>query len=759
MNMPRLRPYTILFLAVAAACARHSGPGDIADPVSVPRFETRTELSTGTVVHADYHIADLDGDTVLDMAVIGLGEQTGKGNEFQGGELRILLGNKSDFVLAQSEQIGGLPLWIAGGDLDGDLDRDLVIVRSEANSTDVWFNNGQGGFTAGPSLPVGLDALAVVVGDVNADGKLDILVSRPAAPEIVVYVGDGLGAFTAAAPITLPDGGSAFNLQIGDVTRDQRPDLIVADPVLSRVLVYPGLSGSDLLGEFAYQLDIPGAPRAVSIGDLDSDGWSDMAVSAFEANKFVVVTELDPYQNESGADGGGSSIVISYRSFEIPVAAPPSVSVIADATGDSVVDLVACLLGTASMVVVPQQAAQGFGSNGMGEHIQLDATGLPLRPFVGDFDQDGKNDLFALSGLGDRVNYWRARPSGDLIGARNYGVGLPSAAWLAGGDFDGDGDKEVAVGSFDSTRLSIMERRADGALVAAQLIEVGSTVFQVESADLDFDGLTDLMVCVPGGVKLLRNRSTPGAYSFEVLPGSPSTVGSAQGPFGVIAADLDRDGALDLAVCDFQGGKLGLVRGTATPFVFGAETVLEIGGAPVDVVAADFTGDGRLDLAVSRIASGNLAVLRNEGNFVFTEYLTVPVGESPEYLLTADFDRNGRADLVVSNGASGTITVLFGNATGFSPQTYPAGASPTALLADDLTGDGLTDILVTSLASGDFRVMVGNGAGSFPGLFPFPGTLGASDAVLQDMDGDGKVDLLISSLVSSRVSLVRNIRD
>jgi len=55
-------------------------------------------------------------------------------------------------------------------------------------------------------------------------------------------------------------------------------------------------------------------------------------------------------------------------------------------------------------------------------------------------------------------------------------------------------------------------------------------------------------------------------------------------------------------------------------------------------------------------------------------------------------------------------------------------------------------------------VLVGDGLGNFPQLPRFPGTLGASDAVLQDMTGDGQPELLISSLVTDRVSLVRNIR-
>lgn len=744
MTMSLNRTSALLLLATAAACAKHSGDVGILQPTGTPKFETRTEISSGTGAHADYAVADFNGDTFLDMAVIGLS-----------GEMRILLGDGTNFTLGQSLQIDGLPIWTAAGDLDEDGDRDLVVVRNAANSTDIWLNDGLGNFSAGPTLPVGLDALAVVIGDVDGDDHLDVLVSRPVAPEIIVHYGDGTGSFSLASAITMPGGGSAFNLQVGDITHDGWPDLMVADPVQSRVLVYPGVNNNQKasLGTFAYQLDIAGAPRAIAMGDLSGDGLPDMAVSAFEANRFVVVTSLN-LETLAGTDGGPVAQPVSYSSFDILVDAAPSVSTVADVTGDDLPDLVACLLGNASMVVVPR-LAQG----GMGEHIHLDATGLPLRPFVGDFDHNGKSDLFALSGLGDRINLWLSRADGELLGARNYNSGLPTAAWLGGGDFDGDGDNEVLVGSFDSTRVSLMQRRTDGSLAAVASIDIGASVFQVETADLDGDGRMDVLVSVAGGVKLLHNLTTTGNYNLQLLPGLAATVGTSSGPFGLTAADLDRDGDLDIAVCDYQGGSVHVIPGTAVPFEFGTEKVFAVAGGPADVVAADFTGDGRLDLAVSRVGRSDIVVLRNDGALEFSNFLTVPVGQAPNYLITADFNRDNRADIVVSNGSSGTITVLFATATGFSGQSYPAGNTPTALLAGDLTGDGLADILVTSLVSGDFRVMVGDGRGSFPELSRFPGTLGASDALLQDMNGDGKADLLIASLISSRVSLVKNIRE
>lgn len=729
---PSFRPSSLIAFAVLAACARHSGDVFSVTIGEVPLFETRTEVSTGTGVHADYCVADFDGDDKLDMAVISLT-----------GELRVLVGNGTTFVLGQSQQLDGLPIWMAGADFDEDGDQDLVIVRSYANSTDIWLNDGTGSFTQGASLQVGTDALAVTVGDFDADGHVDVAVSRPAAPEIVLGFGDGTGGFSGQQQFTLPGGGQAFNLAAGDPTRDGVTDLIVADPVLSRLVIFPGQQSTLDIGTSYLQLDVPGVPGAVSIGDLSGDGLSDMVVSAYDADRYVVITEI------FAKDGIGGSVY--YSSFDVPIPARPSLSTVADVTGDGLPDLVGCLAFNASMVIAPQ-----LPGGGVGPQILLDSSGLPLRPFVGDIDGTGRTALFALSGGGDRVNVWLEKPSGDLAGARSYQSGLPSASWLESGDFDGDGDFEVATGSNSDSRLTILGKDANGNLVVEATIEVGKGVYQLEAGDLDGDGKVDLVVGVNGGIKLLRNASTPGVYDFQVIPGSVATLGSGDYPFGITLVDYDRDGDMDILLCDFDGGGVHVVPGTATPFVFDAETVIQLGGGPIDVVAADFTGDGRPDLAVSRQTASDIVVLRNDGA-AFTQIYQVAVGQLPNYLVTADFNRDGRADLVVSNAGTGTITVLFGTATGFTSQDYAAGSSPTALLARDLTKDGVPDILVASLVSGDFRVLVGDGTGGFPLLPTFPGTLGASDAVLQDMDGDGRPELLISSLISNRVSLVKNI--
>ncbi len=709
-----------------AACAKHGGRATGVTIGTVPLFETRTEIGTGFGQHSDFAMTDLDGDGDLDLAVIALG-----------GELRIMLGSAGGtFAPGQRMTLGGAPVWIAAADLDGDGDKDLAVVQTDADTTTILRNDGSAGFAVATVLPVGSGALALVLGDADGDGVADVIVSRVVTPDLVVYRNQGNATFTAMPGLSLPGGGTPFNLAVGDVDADGLPDLVVCDSARNRVLIHRGAGGTGFQPvpiEFATGM----APKAVSIGDLDGDGSVDLAVSAFDDNRIEVYTRF---------------LTAPVARFVVPTSGPPSVSTIGDVTGDGRPDLVACVLSRACVVVLP-----GTGS-GLGAPFQLDASGLPLRPVIGDVDRNGRNDLMVLSGLHTHLNQWLARADGSLAGGRNYETDLPSAEGVAGGDFDGDGATDVLVVGPASTDLVVMTRDGAGGLQVAQRLPLGRSGLRIVTADLDGDLRPDAVVAVNGGLKILRNQSTPGSFAFTVLPDSLGAVfGTGNSPFGVAVVDLDGDGRLDIVTVDFDGGALHRLRGTGTPFVFAPMSPVHLGGNPIDVVAADFTGEGIVDLAVSRAGASDIAVLRNDGQGNLTSFANLPVGVAPNYLLTSDFDRDGRADLIVSNGAGASVTVLYARVVGFTAANFPAGLTPTALLAQDLTDDGIPDILVASLQGGDFRVLVGDGRGGFPGLFGFPGSLGATSAVLQDMTGDGLVDLVVGNLITSRVSLVRNI--
>lgn len=731
--MHRSKIAVYLALAVSAACARHDNATAPVVPVgSNPKFETRTEISTGVDLHADSAVADFNGDGNVDLAIGG----------FDGG-VQILLGNGPVFAPAQLLAPGGVVIWMDHADFDADGDVDLAVLRREAQSVEVLENDGNAQFTAGPTYLVGPDALQVLAADATDDGIIDMLVSRPYSPEIQVFIGDGQGAFVQGQAITLPNGGQSFTMALGDATRDQISDLVVADPSLNRVLIFAGLGSHQSFSPLSTILAVPGGPAACSVGDLTGDGSADIAVSCYEQNRFTVITSFP-------AQPG----IQAYTAENVIAEGRASLTTIGDVTGDGRADLIACVVDRASVLVVPQATA-----GGLGQPFQLDSTGLPLRPSVVDVDRNGKNDLIVLSGLADRVNLWLSDLSGKLLGARNWDSSLMEAGLSTSVDLDGDGQPEVLVADVHESRLVVMASTETLSLVPTQTIELGAAVSQIRVADINRDQKKDLVVSTRAGIKLLRNLSTIGNVALELVPGAALAFGNADGPLGTTVADLNRDGFLDIAVAGYDSGNVQLLLGTANAFDYSAAPqILAVTGGPVDVVAADFTGDKIVDLAVSRRLLSDILVLRNDGLGNFTQLVSIPVGAAPNFLLGEDFDRDGRMDLAVANEGEDSVSVLFGTAQGFRSASFAAGNFPSALLTEDLTGDGLPDILVASRLGEDFRVLVSDGRGSFSNVFTFPGTLGASAVSTADFDADGDRELVIASVVTNRLSVVKSLQ-
>lgn len=728
-------PASLCAALLLGACTDHNA--GVLNPNSgmfggFPVFETRIDVPTGVADHADSAVGDFDLDGNLDVVVVGLD-----------GQLQLLLGNgNGTFQGVVANALGGAPIGIREGDVDGDGDLDLAVLRTAAQDVQILLNDGDGDFTPSGTLPVGADAVFLVMGDLDADGVQDLAVSRTVSPELRVFFGDGAGQFVEGGALRMPAGGRPLAMATGDANGDGVVDLVVADRLGDRVLIYAGggAGAAQPLAVTPEIIDVNGGASAVSLGDLSGDGVPDIVVSLFDAQMLQVITSR----------AGGV-----VQGFAVDVSGGPSLSEVVDVTGDGVDDLVCCVQGRYSVSVFPGVPA------GLGAEIQLDASGLPLRPEPGDVNNDGATDLLVLSGLGDRLNLFFGTGDG-LNGAQSYEAGIPGPEAVDGADFDGDGINEIVVAGNASTEVTFMRRQFDPvlgrvALVPVHRVDLGSRPYNVVVADLNRDGRSDVLAAVEGGVKALENVSTAGQLAFAVRPPSGVLV-PGTGPYWVEPGDMNGDGRPDLAIADFQGDRILVALATDDDFGFAAPLETPLPGAPAGLILADLDGDGALDVATARNEQARVTTLFNDGNGVLRMGANVPVGAGAATLRTADFNGDGRADLVVSNGRGGSITVLFPIGEAFvTTQEYPAGDSPSALLTRDLNGDGSTDILVAALVDGEFRVLLGDGDGGFPDVVTFPGTTNAVSGVLLDMDGDAREDLLLASLRTTRVTMVRNI--
>ena len=177
-------------------------------------------------------------------------------------------------------------LGVAIADVNRDGSPDLVTARS------ILLGRGDGTFEPHTDYAPGYFADAVAVGDVNRDGKPDLVATNSlGSGSLGVLVGRGDGTFET--PVDYATTGLPVRLTIGDVNRDGRPDLIntyaVVDPL------HPAGGVSVMLGRKNGTFRPPvnfGAigtgSVAVQVADVNRDGKPDLiAATSFRVSVFL----------------------------------------------------------------------------------------------------------------------------------------------------------------------------------------------------------------------------------------------------------------------------------------------------------------------------------------------------------------------------------------------------------------------------------------------------------------------------------------
>ena len=373
-----------------------------------------------------------------------------------------------------------------------------------------------------------------------------------------------------------------------------------------------------------------------------------------------------------------------------------------------------------------------------------------LSAFAADVDGNDTLDIAVIDSAGG-LKVWRS--DGSLL--RSLGVGYTTRADIAVGDVAGDSRLEVVVAGND-TLVTIVPVAG-----VPTRIKVGDRVFAAPVlADIDGDGKKDIIVgstdmklyawrgdgtALPGfPVACSSEIRAPVAVTDTVRPqivalsgdgrlllynpdGSPASgfpVVLSTSPFYAraqpLVGDFDRDGSKEIAVVaggehDFRLSVVGLdgvIEHQSRELIRGPFT-----GA---LAAADVSGDRQLDFLAA--STNELFALNRNGNLVtnypFTEDSTYPVTElAGNWIITydlyfqyasspvvADVDDDGEPDIVIGSPRSGLLG--FNGRTGepldFFPLMATAGISAVPL-AVDLDGDGDIE-LAAGTDSGAFYV-------------------------------------------------------
>lgn len=378
----------------------------------------------------------------------------------------------------------------------------------------------------------------------------------------------------------------------------------------------------------------------------------------------------------------------------------------------------------------------------------------PNETFFVNLSTANNTDIADLQGVGTILNDDLPSPSINVSfrNAPNSPFGVGSyPRFVALGDFNGDGNQDLAVANEVSDNVSILLGDGKGSFGIATNFNAGDYPTSVAVSDLNADGNQDLAVTNFNGsnisVLLGNGKGSFGtAINFKVRSFANS----------IAVSDLNADGFPDLAMTNNTFDDISVLLGDGTGS-FGTATNFNVGSYPSSVAVSYLNTDNFPDLVVANYFSNNVSVLLGDGKGSFSTATNFNVGRNPNSLAVSDLNGDSFFDLAVANQASDNISVLLGDGTGrFSTATnFNVGSYPSDVAVEDLNADGFPDLLATTSPNGNISVLFGDGTGSFGAANFYVGSGGGSVA-FGDFNKDGKPDLATANYYSNNVSVLLN---
>jgi predicted Zn-dependent protease with MMP-like domain len=595
----------------------------------------------------------------------------------------------------------------------------------------VFLGYGNGYFANQTTYPTDGWPASVAVGDFNNDARLDIAVANDYDSCLNVFLGYGNGSF--ANQLTLSIATNPTSMAVADFNKDTQLDIVVANGQYN-VGVFLGYGNGSLAQQIMYPTGF--TSWVVAVGDFNNDIQLDIVVTNQLDNNVSVLLHYTrgSLRNEiSLASGGGSRL--RYIAVD-------------DFNNDTILDIVIVNYGTNNVGVL-----LGYGNGSFRKQTTF-STGSNSHPYsiaIGDYNKDNQLD-FAVANSGTKnVNMFLGNGTGMFARQTTYEYDWDLAPLVvAAGDFNHDGQSEIAVTYDDSDDLHILVAYNTGTFtLQVTYLTAGSTPQSVVVADFNNDNCLDIIICndFDDNVGVFLGYGN-GSFANQTT----FSTGSGSVPVSVAVGDFNDDTQLDIVVANKVDSSVSILLGYGNGS-FANQTTYSTGSSPSSpsspssVAVGDFNNDTQLDIVVTNLGLNNIGVFLGYGNGSFANQTTYSTGAWPNSVAVGDFNDDARPDIVVTNLMSNDISLFlgYGNGSFANQTTYSTGFKPNSVAVGDFNNDTQLDIVVANRGDSNVGVFLGYGNGSFAKQKTYSTGLSPNSVNVGDFNNDNRLDIVVAN--------------
>jgi len=734
-------------------------------------FAAKTDFTTGQSPRS-VNFADIDGDGKQDIIVTNFGANTVSVFKNTSIGTTISFAPKIDFATATQ------PATIAIADLDKDGRPDLVINTVNLEGYVSVLRNTSTGGTVSFATKIDLQATGgsiedIKAADIDGDGKTDIVIPNYSQNLVTIFRNlSTTGNLAFASPFSTMAFQDPFQIELGDLNADAKPDMIIGHYVNTNSPVFRNTSTPGNI-VFQYMNSYSGGktPTGLVLNDLDGDGKPDLAMTNG-------LESFSLFKNTS--DPGGQ--VLFSAGVSIPALYNSDVRS-ADFDGDGRPDL-AFNTGMFRVSIWKNRSASpqiySFtpASGKTGDSITIHGanfSGIGAVSFGGvpaaSFSVSDPTTIVAVIGSGSsgEILIKSATDSARISGFKFLG---PPTISSFSPSFGGTGDTITITG----LNLEEVDTVRFGGTMAASFI-------------ISTPGLIKAVV----GAGSTGNVSVENPYGTDTLPGftyyPPPTISSFTPVAGPAGTALTITGTGFSAVSAVTIGGLpvvsfNLISSTTISAVInggitGRIRVTTPGGLAVSSGIFSFPKPGIISLIPASGVPGSLVTIQGTNFISDTAANLVFFGAVRAQVLAASSN-----SLTVSVPAGGTyqpVSVTLNGYTVYSNQpfiqtfqdwnavlssssfnvksAYGANEDPRDDYLADIDGDGLSDIVTMSDVTQTLGVLRNTSSEGHPSFAPsmtVTGGFGTSAHIsIADINSDGRPDIAIVGL-GGRIIVMKN---